>query len=123
MKNHVLLCLILVSFIFTSCQEKLTRKTVAFGSVEIEWAYYRNWRDYSPDYIFYHDNNRTDTILEAIDAITDVRFVKDTLVIDLYKPERAIVNWELAKHSIDGISIKYYEHQDYNDYLNVPVGK
>lgn len=123
MKLYYFITLLIISTISGCSQPKFVRKEMETKGVKVVWFYYNNISNSSPDIIEVLQGSESKIIFKGVDVITNFSVLKDTIIINLYKPERGIVIEDNTNEKVFDFYVRLDSTATLDDYRKIPDGK
>ena len=104
---------------------RFIRKELKTDNITVYWYYYSYISSNSPDKIEVLNNTTNEAVIvfEGVSVITNLAIINDTIVIQLFKPERGIIIEDNTKNKVFGYYTKIDSSATLDDYKKIPDGK
>ena len=120
---NLVFLVILFEFISGCTQPKFLRKVVETQDIKVLWYYYSNISNNSPDIIEVSNGSKSKIIFKGVDLITNISILQDTIIINMYKPERGIIIEDNTKDKVFEYYVRLNSTATLDDYKKIPYGK
>lgn len=111
--------------LYSCVDSRFIRKELKTDNITAYWYYYSYISSNSPDKIEVLNNTTNEAVIvfEGVSVITNLAIINDTIVIQLFKPERGIIIEDNTKDKVFGYYTKIDSSATLDDYKKIPDGK